>query len=177
MNPLQSPVSQLELVTRGRPKAKFYLIAIWLFWLIWTPLTACVLTLFFVSWDIFFFCWLAFGFLGVVAIPLSTWQEMNASYLLTALPEGLEVVQPRRWRWGGRRQVAPRDTKLRLFLGHYDEESVVTLNIVWHKHMFVSRIMLAPFASPNVQAEFFDQMAAFLRENAFDFDPDKQYPR
>jgi hypothetical protein len=114
----------------------------------------------------FLYFWLIFGYLGVIAIPLTF---ILGKRKQTLRIEGGELVVTG-IRTFSRREVRIHKSDLTsLTLENYDEESFHTLNI-WKKGGLISRFSLARFIHPQDLRVIFEEIAAFLRGHGFEFE-------
>lgn len=117
-----------EWDNREIPRSCFLTVFMLGFWLVWTPVTLLITYLLFSGEGpaLFFVIWLIFGYAGVIGIPL-TWMlrwtieriELDNKvyrHYYVNMPNWF----PRQW---------PTDELTQIDFGHYDDESVTTLNI------------------------------------------------
>ena len=117
-----------EWDNREIPRSCFLSVFMALFWIIWTPTTIFVTHLLLTGKGpaIFFFVWLIFGYLGVILIP--------ASWFLRYTVERIEIgAQFYRHYYVNAKWLFPKhwpiDDITRIDFGHFDDESIKTLNI------------------------------------------------
>ena len=141
-----------EWDNREIPRSCFLSVFMALFWIIWTPTTIFVTHLLLTGKGpaIFFFVWLIFGYLGVILIP--------ASWFLRYTVERIEI-----------------DDITRIDFGHFDDESIKTLNI----RKGSRRDMIAYWAKDEFRKVLFEAIRAHLIEigskiEVIDWASDKQ---
>jgi len=157
-----------EIDPRRFPGDRFYTGFLVLFWIVWTPITLFV-TGFAGSGEgpeAFLMFWLCFGWLGVLLIPWILLTR-NRPQRLEASGGRLVVVGGGLLPWT-RREI-PHDGLRALTLERHDEESVWTLNL-FTRGGLAGRVMLAPMVHPDAKEQLFGEIAAFLREQGFDFE-------
>lgn len=153
-----------EWNNREIAKSSFIAIFLGVFWLIWTPVTFYVTTLAISGtgpWP-FLLLWLVFGYLGVIAIPV-TWMLRYTSERIEIDDEeyrhifvNLPWFFPKRW---------PVSEIRRVTFGRVGDESIATLNI-WRGAF--KRDMIAYWGRSDIKRDLFHEIAIYLEETERD---------
>ncbi len=171
-----SKESCYEIDPRRYRKDRLYVVLMVVWLVIWVPATLFVTGMAFYDPQIFFFVWLVFGYLGTLAVPLALLSRNRKQYI--KIEEEMIVVQGTGiWPWSTVR--IPKPWFNGIALGHYNEESVYTLNLCYTKDYpsivpGERRIMLAQFVHWKNKAILFDEISHFLRSHNIAFTEENQ---
>lgn len=166
--------SVLIIDKAGLRKDGCYLGGLSIFWIIWTPVTVCATVIAFSDFSFFWLVWLVFGYVGVLGIPYMLLDSMKphkfeaTTYSLIIRGTGIPFA---------RVIDIPRSQPIKIHLGHYDDESVVTLNIFSGVSAWTRRIMIAPLSHPMEKRRIFGELQTFLSENNFEVHVEDDHPK
>jgi hypothetical protein len=150
-----------EIDPRRYRKDRFYFGCLVLFWLPWTPMTLLITWAAVIEFDWFYAIWLIGGYLGVLGIPLAILNRNRKEYIVIQgeliAVQGTGILPKSMVRF-------PKSNLKELGLGHYNEESLLSLNR-FHEDQFPHRITLAAFVDPKDKAVLFTEIASFLRSH------------
>ena len=153
---------RLSWDNRTVPKDNFTCGCLVLFWLIWAPATVFVTWLLFYGDNpVFFAIWLIFGLLGTLLIPYSLLGRLWSEWIEvspTAITHGFEG------RWSPKPKTFPTGPDVKLTLGSYGDETMVTLNVVWMRQSgFEGRAILGYWLNPKIKEQVFQAISTFVK--------------
>jgi hypothetical protein len=158
---------RLALDNRRLPKDNFTFGFLVLFWVIWAPLTVfCTTVLYFAVWSgnaetaIFFTVWCTFGWLGTLLIPytlLGRWRSEWIKVSPASISHGFSGP------WAPKTRTYLLGPDVKLALGRFEEDSIVTLSLVWTSPFGLQkRALFAYWLAPNSKEQVFLAIAAFV---------------
>lgn len=154
---------RLEWDNRRAPKDNFTCGCLVLFWTVWVPSTLLATCLLIAGVEpIFFAIWSVFGWLGTLAIPYtlvarwwSEWIEVSPGAIVHGR-QGLGAPKPKSY---------PIRPGVELYLGRFDDESNITLGLVWSSSLGIRRrALLGYWLAPEFKEQIFLAIAEFAEQ-------------
>ena len=168
----------LAITNTGRRPDGCYLGCLTICWMIWTPATALATVAALTDFSFFWVLWLAVGYVGVFGIPYML-IESRKPQTLEATADSL-VIHGTGIPFARVIEI-PRDQKIELHLGRYDDggdgESFVSLNIFSGTSWWTKRVMIAPLSHPEEKRQIFRDLQTFLSENRFRIHVADEHPK